>query len=283
MSGVSISVVGSVNLDIVARAERLPAPGETVTGATLAKYPGGKGANIALAAQRLGAKASLIARVGDDPEAEAALRLLKAGGVDLSACEALADVGTGVALIAVSEGGENQIIVASGANDRLLAEAIPPLDSDATLCVLEVPVDAVLKAGEQTRGFFAVNLAPALPVPDALIARADLLIVNEGEAAVYGDQLATARQVAVTHGARGAVLMAEGEVIAEAPPPPVTPVDTTGAGDTFSAALTLALCEGQSPQAALKFAVTAGALTTTRAGAQPSFPMRGDVDRLLQA
>lgn len=280
-TGVSLTVVGSVNLDIVASCYKLPAPGETVTGATIAHYPGGKGANMALAAQRLGGKVSLIARTGEDAEAATALALLRAGGVDLAACLALPDLRTGTALISVSEDGENQIVVASGANEALGPHDIAAITTHATLCVLEVPVATVERAFAVSAGFRAVNLAPALPVPDALIAAADLIIVNEGEAASYGDRLDRARLVAVTLGSRGAVLRQGGKVIAEARPPQVQVVDTTGAGDTFSAALTLAICKGQSPDAALRFACSAAAVATTRPGAQPSFPLRAEVDALM--
>jgi ribokinase len=120
----TVAVIGSVNLDIVARVARLPAPGETVTGAKLHRFPGGKGANQALAAQRLGADVSLVARVGDDAAADEALALLRAGGVDLSACVAIPDVATGTALIAVAPSGENQIVVAPGANRYLLPDQL---------------------------------------------------------------------------------------------------------------------------------------------------------------
>ena len=279
---ISLSVIGSVNLDIVATGEALPSPGETVTGATLERHPGGKGANMALAARRLGADVSLIARVGEDAFAGEALALLKESGADLSEVRTLSEAPTGVALIAVSQDGENQIIVASGANEKLLPGDIPPLNSDAVLCVLEVPAETIVAAGEKTSGFFAVNLAPALPVPDAFIARANLIIVNEGEAEFYGRQLETAAGiVAITYGGKGAALFAGGEKIAQASPPVVDVVDTTGAGDTFSAALTVALSEGKDPEMALQFAIAASAHAVTKAGAQPSLPLRADVDEFL--
>ena len=281
---VSLTVIGSVNLDFVARGPALPAPGETVTGATLARYPGGKGANQALAAQRLGADVRLVAAVGADAMADDALALLRAGGVDLSSVQAVPEVATGVALIAVAPDGENQIIVASGANAALTPDHIPTLDTVAALSVLEVPVETVLAASERCAGFFAVNLAPALAVPDALLARADLLITNEGEAAAYGERLHAGDDlVAITYGARGAALLRKGELVAEAMPPKVEPVDTTGAGDTFSAALTLALCEGMAPEAALAFANAAGAAATLKPGAQPSLPTRAETLALLPA
>lgn len=279
---VSLSVIGSVNLDIVARGTKLPAPGETVTGALLERHPGGKGANMALAAQRLGADVSLIARVGEDAFADEALALLWKSGASLIDVKSVPHLPTGVALIAVSEAGENQIIVASGANEALLPEHMPEPETDAVLCVLEVPLNAVMHAAKNVEGFFAVNLAPALPVPSSLFARADLIIVNEGEAAFYGDALMAAKGlVAITLGENGAALYSGGSKLAEACPPAVEVVDTTGAGDTFSAALTLALCEGKAHKDALEFAIAASALAVTKQGAQPSLPLRAEVEALL--
>ena len=183
---------------------------------------------MALAAQRLGGDVSLIARVGEDAFAEEALALLRESGANVSGVKALPGVPTGVALIAVSEAGENQIIVASGANSELLPHDLPDLKSDAVLCVLEIPVETVAAAAQKTTSFFAVNLAPAVPVPETILQRADLIIVNEGEAAFYGDRLhGTKGLVAVTYGADGAVLYRNGAAIAEAVPPEVIVIDTT--------------------------------------------------------
>ncbi len=283
MSGARVIVVGSVNLDLAARVSRLPVPGETVTGAELHRFPGGKGANQALAARRLGADVTLIARVGKDAAADEALALLRTAGVDLSCCAGDDNASTGIALISVSPSGENHIVVAPGANRLLRPEMLVLTQADALICQLEVPADTLTRAGEEFDGFFCVNLAPAMEVPGAIIKRADLLIVNETEAAFYGERLRLCRgYMALTHGALGAELMRGGKVIARATPPRVTAVDTTGAGDTFTAALTLMLVEGRSPDEALAFACAAGALATTRHGAQPSMPFRADVEALLQ-
>ncbi|WP_135210556.1 ribokinase [Vitreimonas flagellata] len=282
MSAPRIAVVGSINLDLVVRAPHLPAPGETVGGATFARYPGGKGANQALAARRLGAEVALWGCVGADAFAGEALALLRADGVNLDHCRARDDAPTGVALIAVAESSENQIVVAPGANALLAPSDVGAIEADALLCQLEVPVETNLAAAQSFHGFFAINLAPAAPVPDALIARADLVTVNEGEAACYGDALSAAKSmVAITYGAEGATLFRQGEEIARARPPKIVARDTTGAGDTFSAALTLALIEGSAPEAALTFACIAGALAATREGAQPAMPTRAEVDALL--
>ena len=278
-----IVVVGSANLDFVATAAHLPAPGETVTGASFARHPGGKGANQALAARRLGAEVAFVGRVGIDPFAGEALALLRSEGVDLSLCEADPDAVTGVALISVAASGENQIVVASGANFALTPDRLPPLPDGALICQLELPLETTVKAVGEARGFVAVNLAPAAGVPEGLLARADLLIVNEVEAAFYGEALHKAGGlVATTLGAQGARLTRQGAEIAFAAPPKVEVVDTTGAGDTFVAALTVALLEGRAPGTALAFACAAGALATTRPGAQPALPTRAAVEAALR-
>lgn len=279
MSAPFITVVGSVNLDLVARAARLPAPGETVTGAVLARHPGGKGANQALAARRLGADVRLVARVGADAMAGEALALLRAEGVDLSACVADPSQPTGVALIAVSADGENQIVVAPGANAAFAPDLLTAPIDGALICQLELPAQTMAKAVVLATGFVCVNLAPALEVPDAILQRADLIVVNELEAAFYGPRLhEAAGRVAVTLGARGARLYRGAKLIGEAKAPFVEVVDTTGAGDGFVAALTLALLEQRRPADALAFACAAGALATTRPGAQPSLPTRAEVE-----
>jgi len=278
-----ITVVGSVNLDFVASGASLPKAGETVTGARLARHPGGKGANQALAARRLGADVRLVAAVGNDDMAEEALKLLRAAGVDLSATQYINGETTGVALIAVSQEGENQIIVCPGANEALDPGDVEGASIEHMMGVLEVPAATLLAAAERATGFVALNLAPAMPVPPALLARADLLIVNETEAAFYGDTLhAPGRYVAISLGAAGAELWKDGRKIASATPPPVKVVDTTGAGDTFSAALTVSLIKGKSPEEALTYAVAAGSLTCTKPGAQPSLPRRAEVEALLK-
>ena len=254
-----ITVTGSINLDIVATGPALPRP----TNARLARHPGGKGANQALAARRLGADVRLIGAVGADDMAEEALKLLQVGGVDLSGVQHINGETTGVALIAVSADGENQIVVCPGAN-----AALRPSDV----------------AGQTITHMMGVlDLAPATTVPDALLDRASLLSVNETEAAFYGDKLhTTGALVAISLGDAGAALYRGGKEIAREAPPEVQVVDTVGAGDTFTAALTVALIEGMTERDALRFAVTAGALACTRPGAQPSLPQRADVDSLVR-
>ncbi|MGB3625885.1 MAG: ribokinase [Henriciella sp.] len=283
MAAPKIITVGSVNLDLVASAEHLPAPGETVTGASFAQYPGGKGANQTLAARRLGAEVSMIGRVGDDPYADEALALLKADGVDLSGVITDEQAATGVALIGVDARGENQIIVASGANGEVGSGDVTGAGpADAVLCQLEVPVPAVMEAGKIETPLFAINLAPALPVPAALLERADLLIVNEIEADFYGALIHRGDgMVALTLGRQGSVLYRAGKEVARMNVFTVPVIDTTGAGDTFCGALVVALAEGMDEGKALRFASAAAALAVTKPGAQPSIPDRKEVEAFL--
>jgi ribokinase len=283
MSAPLITVVGSINLDFVATAATLPAPGETVTGATLATHPGGKGANQALAARRLGAEVRMVGRVGADAMADQALALLKAGGVDLSGVAVDPAAPTGVALIGVDAEGENQIIVAPGANAAFTPDLLPAVIEGALICQMELPAATVAAAVARATGFVCVNLAPALDVPDSVLQRADLIIVNQGESEVYGKRLhGLPGVVAVTWGSRGAGLFRDGARLATAEPPEVAVIDTTGAGDTFVGALTVALLEGMDQREALAFACAAGALTATRAGAQSSLPTRAEVEAVLK-
>lgn len=279
---VDVLVIGSVNLDLSASVSRLPEAGETVTGAQLSRFPGGKGANQALAAKRLGADVRLVACVGNDSAADEALVLLREGGVDLTGVRVLDNKSTGIALIAVALSGENQIVVAPGANAAMDERVLPPGKADALICQLEIPGGVIANAAADFDGFVCANLAPAKEIDVSVMQRADLVVVNETEAAWYGDTLAACGGlIATTYGSRGATLQKHGEVIAEAQPPQVNAIDTVGAGDAFTAALTVALVEGQAPDDALKFACAAGAAATTRAGAQPSLPTREEVEKLL--
>ena len=265
-----IVVVGSVNLDLVVRIDRLPEPGETVGGGTFSRVPGGKGANQAVACARLGADVTMIAAVGRDPQAEEALAGLRAAGVELVLQET--DAPTGVALIQVDAAGETTIAVAPGANATLGAVDLPP--HDAVLCQLEIPDEAVLGAWEECTGLFCLNAAPARPIA----VDADLVVVNrhELETLVRRDGL-----VALTLGAEGAVLLDDGEELARAAPPPVDAVDGTGAGDAFTACLLVSLLEERSHEEALRRACAAGALAASRFGAQPSLPTAAEVDAIV--
>jgi ribokinase len=271
MAAPRIIVVGSVNLDLVARCERLPRPGETVSGASFARVPGGKGANQALAAARLGADVRLVAAVGTDAYADEALATLAGEGVELDL--ARLDTPTGVALILVGGDGENLIAVAPGANAELGSFELP--EADAVLCQLEIPDQAVVEAWEQASGLFCLNAAPARRIT----VDADLTVVNRYELEVLGRRDGL---VAVTLGAEGAILLDDDEEIARAAPPPVDVVDGTGAGDAFTACLVVSLLEGHEPEEALRRACAAGALAASRLGAQPSLPTAVEVEAVLR-
>jgi ribokinase len=268
---ISIAIIGSINLDIVATVKDFPQPGETVTDAAVRRFPGGKGANQALAAHRLGATVYMVGRVGDDPVAEEALFTLRDEGVDLSYTRPLAGFSTGLAMIVVNGAGENQIVVAPGANAAFAVEQLEVPPTSASIAQLEVPFETILKAARGHQNFFCLNAAPAKPVPSELLQHIDLLVVNEIEARMLGVELDHFNGLlATTFGAEGAVLSRNGVQIAKAAPPRVDVVDTTGAGDAFTAALTVALVGGLQPQAALEHACLVGALATTRMGAQSS-------------
>lgn len=277
-----ITVVGSINLDLVATAPSLPRAGETVTGATLARHPGGKGANQALAAEKLGAEVCLIGRVGADGMAAEALALMEEFGVDLAGVETDVAAPTGVALITVDPTGENQITVAAGANHLVTPEQLPQRIEGPLIVQLELPLDTVEAAVGRATDFVCANLAPAAPVSEHLLRRADLIVVNETEAEFYGDALHRGGgRVVVTRGAKGAAMYQRGVEMAWATPPQVDAVDATGAGDAFVAAITVALLDGMAPDQALRFACAAGALAATRPGAQPSLGTREEVEALL--
>jgi ribokinase len=266
----SITVVGSVNLDLVARVERLPRAGETVTDAEFARVKGGKGANQAVACARLGADVTLVCSVGTDVFADEALPQEERLTLAASRVEAP----TGVALILVDAAGENQIVVAPGANALLEVGELPA--ADAVLCQLEVPDAAVLAAWEAAAGFFCLNAAPARP----LAVDADLTVVNrfELESLARRDGL-----IALTLGAEGAVLLEDGEEVARAEPPRVDAHDGPAAGDAFTACLLVSWLEGLEPEAALRRACAAGALAASRFGAQPSLPTAAEIDGILAA
>ena len=274
-----LSVLGSINLDLIVQVKTLPKAGETVTGGRYSSLPGGKGANVAVAAKRLGAETEIIAAVGEDDYAAQALVNLETEGVYLDAVKRV-NAHTGLAFITVSEDGENQIAVASGANAAFSPKDIPKLCSDVLITQFEIPVAVIEAALEGYKGFVAVNASPVIGGVEAILSRADLIIVNEGEAQAY-DLSEHSGLVAITLGAKGAELRRGGKVIAKAQPPKVNVVDTTGAGDAFAAALTVALAEGQSETEALEFACAVGALTTTRLGTQTASPRRAEVDTLI--
>lgn len=276
-----IAVVGSVNLDIVARVRRFPEPGETLTGAAVSRFPGGKGGNQAHAARRLGADVYMVACVGDDAAAEEALAQLREEGVDLTHCRPLAGVSTGLAMIFVDDAGENQIVVAPGANAEFSPEQLQMPAVDGVIAQLEVPMDTLEQAADRHAGFFCLNAAPARPVSSELMAQTDLLIVNEIEAEAIGATLADyAGWLVVTYGSAGAEIMRDGQWVARSRAPQVEAVDTTGAGDAFTAALCVGMLQGRQPEQALRRACAAGAFAATVPGAQAS-PTTAELEALL--
>ncbi|MFF5209345.1 ribokinase [Streptosporangium sp. NPDC000396] len=289
-----VVVVGSVNADLVVHVDRRPAPGETVLGSDLAVHPGGKGANQAVAAARLGARVALLGRIGSDANGEFLRRALSGDGVELG--HLLETPGpSGVALITVGPDGDNSIIVSPGANGRLseedVAGAADLLASARVVSLqLESPAAAVLAAARMAARV-VFNLSPPAPVPDELLAMCDPLVVNEHEAEfLLGERGTPERQarallalgprsVVVTLGADGAVVAERGSVIA-VPSPRVDPVDTTGAGDAFTGALAWRLSKGDDLADAAAFAARVGAASVRRPGAQSSYPRMEEVRAL---
>ncbi|MFJ7339952.1 ribokinase [Streptomyces sp. NPDC101110] len=290
-------VVGSANADLVIGVERRPGAGETVLGSDLAVHPGGKGANQAVAAARLGARTALLARVGDDAHGRLLLDSQRAAGVDTVGV-LVGGAPTGVALITVDPSGDNSIVVSPGANGRLTPEDIRSAGclfqgSRVVSAQLEIPLETVVEAVRNLapRSRFVLNPSPPRPLPREVLAACDPLIVNEHEAKVIlgdsavGDSpedwarilLAKGpRSVVVTLGGRGA-LVASSKGVSRVPALKVDAVDTTGAGDSFTAALACRLGAGESLADAAAYAARVGAATVTRKGAQASFPTAAEV------
>jgi ribokinase len=292
MPEAAVVVVGSVNADLVVSVRHLPRPGQTVTGGTFGRHGGGKGANQAVAAARLGARVRFLGAVGADDLGDEALRQLDAEGVDVSAAARLDDVSTGVAVIVVDEHGENQIAVASGAtaavSGSMVESALRLNGAGVVLLGHEVPEEAVLAGVRAARaaGWTAIlNPAPARPLPDGLdgvllTPNADeasaLTGETDPEAAAHALRAATSAPVLVTLGANGALLL-EGEAAQQLPAPSAQVVDTTGAGDTVNGALAAELAAGRPLRDAARFALTAAALSTRAPGARAGMPRRDEV------
>ncbi len=291
-----VTVVGSANADLVVPVGRRPAGGETVLGGDLATVPGGKGANQAVAAARLGARVAFVGCVGDDAHGRLLRLSLGDAGVDTTHLR-LATAPTGVALILVTPDGDNSIVVSPGANAALTAADVTvPAVATARVVVLQREVDAgvSLAAARHARGLVVLNLAPSGPVPHDLLRRTDVLVVNEHEAAdLLGEPAHTPGSadgvdaaerlralgpatVVVTLGGRGAVAVDVGGTHVAAAPR-IDVVDTTGAGDSFTGALAWRLAVGDGIARALAVAVHVGSLAATRPGAQPSFPTRDEL------
>lgn len=301
-----VVVVGSLNMDLVARARRLPVPGETVLGDDFAMVPGGKGANQAVAAARLGARTAMIGCVGCDAMGDRLMDALDAAGVDAAGVVRIDDQPSGVALIGVDDAGENAIIVVPGANGALDADHVlhhEPLLRGASVVIaqLEVPLPAISTAFEIASAHGATTIldpAPPRPLDDALLRSVDLMTPNESEAAALtgvdvADEegiRAAAHElldrglgaVVITLGRRGA-LYADGSHQRRIDAFAIATVDATAAGDAFTGALGAALARNAPVTLALREAVAAGALAATRPGASSSLPTTADVRELLAA
>jgi|UPI0000E7A5C8 ribokinase len=298
-ASVTIVVFGSINMDLVVRTPRLPAPGETLTGHSFFTAPGGKGANQAVACARLDAPTRMVGRVGDDLFGEQLRHSLRSFGVQDDGV--LTTPGpSGVALIAVDDAAENTIVIVPGANGAVGSEDMPRLEraldgARALLLQLETPlatVAAAARAGRARGATVILDPAPALPLPDELYALADILTPNESEATtltgipVHDEQSAAAaaralrargaRTVIIKLGARGA-LAADANGVRFWPAFTVTAVDTVAAGDAFNGGLAVALSEGRPFEEAIRWGLAAGALSVTKHGAQPSMPDRAEL------
>jgi ribokinase len=291
-------------MDLVARAPHIPQPGETIIGRDFHTLPGGKGANQAVAAARLGATVAMVGRVGGDAFARLLLDNLAAAGVDHTSVTQDSGAATGVALIVVDAAGQNSIVVASGANMRLSPADVETAETaiasaDVLLLQLETPLETVTRAAQiaHAHGVTVIlNPAPARPLPPALLSLVDVLVPNESETALLtGLPIDSRARVEAAAGALresgvGAVILTLGErgaLLAQAggtqvfPAFMVTAVDTTAAGDAFMGGLAVALAEGQSLAESIRWGNAAGALAATQLGAQPSLPTRRAVEKLL--
>jgi len=296
-----ITVIGSINLDLIATVGRLPSPGETVPGTGFRSAPGGKGANQALAARRAGSAVRMVGAVGRDAFAGEALALLKDGGVDLSL---VAETGepTGTALILVGGDGENMIAVVPGANSEVAPNApanVSLAQGEVVLLQHEIPLETVaaaLKAARRAGALSILNTAPFREEAAGFVTEADYLVANETEFDLYAGPLGlpgssraeqmeayarkTGRTVIVTLGAEG-VVAAGPEGALSVPAMKITPVDTVGAGDTFCGYLGDGLARGLTLEAAIRRASVAGSLACLKAGAQPSIPTDAEVAACL--
>ncbi|WP_284755416.1 PfkB family carbohydrate kinase [Arthrobacter sp. efr-133-R2A-120] len=265
----TLTVVGSLNVDLTCRVHRLPSPGETIGGGTLTRQPGGKGGNQAAAAARLAGGARMVGAVGEDPDGRLLMEALDRAGVDVAAVEQVS-APTGTALIVIDSDGENQIAVAPGANTLVSLDRAELSDGGPVLAQLEIAVDAVLEAARRTTGFFALNAAPAQALPAELLERCDLVIVNESEYELI-PELRSAKRVAVTYGAGGASMYRQGVKTAHAPASKTSVVNSVGAGDAFCAALVLALASGLDEESSLAAACAVGAAAVASELSQPEF------------
>lgn len=299
-----IAVIGSINMDLVINAPRIPLSGETLLGRDFSMIPGGKGANQAVAASRFNAEVQMIGCLGEDAFGQSLLHLLQQEGIDTRHVAVLPDVSTGIALITVSDEGGNTILLSSGANARLTPEKVRQAEeaieeADILLLQLEVPLEAIEEAvllAKRHDVCIILDPAPARPLPNALLQKVDIITPNETEANILvgrepSDTIdpaliikslsaAGVRQTILTAGENG-VYYQDAEKVIHSPAYPVQAVDTTAAGDCFNAGLAVMLAEGRPLVEAIQFAQKAAALSVTRFGAQPSLPMRAEVEQMV--
>ena len=285
-----VCVVGSANLDLVATTDRLPRPGETVTGSSYAEHAGGKGLNQAVAAARAGARTTFVGAVGDDSAGRQLVAVMDNDHIDHSSLRTIPGTPTGRALIGVSAAGENSIIVIGGANLALSPHDVGEVAASARVLLvqLEVPtatVHAALVAARSSGAMTILNPAPAAQLDAATLALCDVVIPNEHEVDLLGGSARLlelgARTVVVTLGARGSLLITRDSNEVAIPAFAIRAVDTTAAGDAFCGAFAAACSRGDEIIDALRFASAGGALAATRSGAVPSLPTRAEIEGLV--
>jgi len=294
-----ILVVGSINMDLVVRVPHAPAPGETILGEEFETYPGGKGANQAVAASRMGGEVSMVGRVGNDDFGDTLIQGLVENQIKTTYVIKDSEAPTGIAMIAVASDGQNLIVVAPGANYEVSTDDVNNTrdlmrEADLLLVQLECPLETVSAAIDLAKVYevpVVLNPAPAQPLSEALLAKVDVLTPNESELALLSNEddfekgintlrKAGVRHVILTMGADGARVVSD-EVDEHLPSYEITAVDATAAGDAFNGALAVGLAEGKPLLEAVRYGIAAGALAATKRGAQPSLPTRDAVEALM--
>ncbi len=296
-----ILIVGSLNMDLVVRVPHSPKPGETVLGGDFETFPGGKGANQAVAAARMGGEVTMVGRVGNDNFGDTLIQGMVDNNIRTSYVVKDSEVPTGIAMIAVAADGENLIVVASGANFQVSAEDVNTTrdimrETDLLLLQLECPIEAVTAAVDLAKAYdvpVVLNPAPAQPLSQHLLANVNVLTPNEEELLMLTDEKEIEKAIdkaldwgvknlVITLGANGARVITAG-TDKHIPAHEITAVDTTAAGDAFNGALAVMLAEGKPLLEAVNYGMAAGALAATKRGAQPSLPTRDAVEALMQS